>query len=364
MKAFEILSERFRFPKISNRSVPKKTKSNSQKSSTTNTNTNQIKKDLDDLKAKTSELEKSNAKYKQDADALRKQNDKLTLSNNRYKELLNRPISPRQSDSIDNHFFTKGLTWLGGKSFSLVVTGLGLGLPVLQYIEDTKGLSPDDPKRKEALGALVATLGSQLVLGVAASWVFKSFLPFAVAASRYPRANYALSQLGVPAVKAAVFSYINSPQGRELVKDFIENTIGLKYDRLGSIFAPIASIIEDTAEYGKNVVQHGTPIKPYQADEKPAQGDQSASSPAKTSKDDWYIDTTTGKVSNISGPNSILVAHGPEKTLISSASLASNPELILYRQQELKKGNPDPLLQFVSNEKDLPYLKDKHYYSR
>jgi len=83
---------------------------------------------------------------------------------------------------------------------------------------------------------------------------------------------------------------------------------------------------------------------------------QATSEPVANSSGLWYLNTTTGELTDKPDDNSVLIAKGPNKELISNSSLSTNWDLTAYRRSEIAKGKPDPLQQFLKPGQQLPYL--------
>lgn len=345
---------------MSNRSVPKKTTSNSQKSSTTNTNTNQIRKDLDDLKAKTADLEKKNLE--------------LTKA---YKSVINKPSSTKFFNEKSKYWDSPG--WVGFGSLANKLVGIwGIWAAWEVYENNVKNLPDNDPRHATELGIFVTTMVTQFFLAnlvsKTASYLFA--IPLGIATGGRLGFNSLGQAFMQPAIKAAFITFINSADGRIYLEKFLKALIAGSTTLLGELgnelFGNIP-ILKDTP-LGKVLDQYNKQDKNKTTNQPSLDNKNKTTSTSSSSNQEtpivsndkeetpqtiggvWYLDTKTGELVDKPSDTAIMIAKGPDKELISNAGLSSNPNLSLYRRSEINKGRPDPLEKFLKPGQSLPYL--------
>lgn len=357
MKAFEILSERFKIPKTSNRSVPKP-KSSSGKSNTNTTNANQARKELDDLKARTSELEKKNLE-------LARRNEELSKA---YKSSIGRSASSGFAGKV-----LGGAAFLAGPISTLFTLG-GLWFSWEVFNRRIEGLDPNSPEYQKELGAFLITATTQFLAGgiisKAASYIGGIGL-LAVTGGKMSL-SIALSKISEPAIKAALIGYLNSREGQTWLEGFVKIIVQGGYKDLGGYFYSLFKLIgiTDIFPNRSNVGVSNTDKKdsaekstttPSSPDSTSASTDKKDGSSVDTSikrssGSNWYMDLNTGEISATETEYSTLVALGPNKKPLSNSALQSDTALTRFRIKQVSQGKPDPLQPLYEPGQALPYL--------
>jgi hypothetical protein len=359
MKAFEILSERFRVPRMSNRSVPKK-------SSGVSSPKSQAQKDLDDLKAKTAELEKRNLE-------LAKRNEELTKA---YRSSIGKSASSSFASKALSGT-VGGLAFLAGPISTLFTIG-GLWFSWEVFNRRIEGLTPGSPEYNRELGAFLVTATTQFLAGgiisKAASYIGAIGL-LAVTGGKIGLST-ALAKISEPAIKAALIGYLNTKEGQQWLEGFVKLVVQGGYNDLGGYFYTVFKLIgmkdifpdrsgnapsdkKDTtaptsSPSGKETGSTGS-AQPTTGDTK-KDDTKSDTGIKRSSGSNWYMDLNTGEISNKETEYSTLVAVGPNKEPLSNSALQSDPGLTRFRIAQVSKGNPDPLQPLYAPGKPLPYL--------